>query len=156
MNTPDDSNKTLTPAERIQAIQARRDAARSKAAALFDEQKATDLEAIADLEDQYGAAKVHVLHTKYHVDGLPVSVAVRVLEPEFYKRHRDMIRGRNAGRKDLKDVSEALDTLSRASVVYPDRDTFDKMLSAFPQALESLNVLVSSLSDLDEEEQKKG
>lgn len=148
--------KKLSAKERIAAIQAQREALRDKARDAYEEQKAKDLEAVIDLESNYGPGRLRALYTKYCVDGLPVTIVVKVLESEYYKRHRDRIRGRDQSRKDLRDVSEALDELSRASVVYPDRETFAKMLEAFPQAIDSINVMVSKLCDLDEEEEKKG
>jgi hypothetical protein len=109
-----------TPREKIERLQAQRQAVRAALEAQREEQEASDLEAIADLEVEHGPSNVSVLRINY-APGLPSLIAVRVPSKPEMKRYRDMIKPGTDSRNKVKvgDFDAAYTQVGRTCLVYP-------------------------------------
>ncbi len=116
---------------RLDAIEAKREARRAGSKTKSDEQKATDLEAIDVLEEEYGDSCIAILEVPYNpVSPMPVLCAVRCPKPSEMKRYRDQIKLNKKGHMGGTVVAaSAIATVCR---VYPDKETYDKLCEDRP------------------------
>lgn len=135
--------------ERVEARRAERKAARK---AERDAQRALDLEAIDALEVEHGDQNVRVLDVDCSA-GLPTCVAARVAKPAELKRYRDTLRNRRDG--ESPDHVKAGEQLGSVARIYPDAETFAKVLAERPGVLLQLGVAAVELAVARESESGK-
>lgn len=126
--------------ERVEARRAERKAARK---AEREIQRAADLEAIDALEIEHGDQNVKVLDVECSA-GLPTCVAARAAKPAELKRYRDTIRNRRED--EPPDHVKAGEQLGGVARIYPDAETFAKVLAERPGVLLQLGVAAVELA----------
>lgn len=148
------SDPILTPAERIAAAQARREAKAEAETKAREAQFATDLEAIEELEGKLGVRIRYSQQVRTFVPGLPVVVGVRAPEAGEYKRLLSM----TARAKDNGEAKvHALLDLARQCWVYPaDPATRDAMMEANAALLASVGNFANSLAEVELKDEGKG
>jgi hypothetical protein len=132
--------------ERLKAIEAKRAAARAAEREKADEQKATDLEAIFDLEALHGADNISTITVPY-TEGLPVVCAVRTPVKVELKRFRDQMKTK-LDRRNVAQVPDHVlpnEQLAAVCLVYPDGPTFEKLCDARPGLAVQLGQLAYAL-----------
>lgn len=112
--------------DREAAIRAKRAARAEATSAKAAEQRATDLEAIYDLEDRYGETNISTIEIPY-VDGLPVVCAVKTADEGAVKRYDHETKPKKGQDPDRVAAAERV---AAVCVVYPERDVFDQMCAA--------------------------
>lgn len=142
---------------RLQAIERKRAEQRAAATAGAEDQEATDLEAIVELEAQHGFNNVAVLELPYLGEGLPVRVAVRAPTAAEFKRYRAKCVPMKDGRNNEipGDPFAAAEQLAATCFVYPARDVLDTLCAARPGLLVQLGVQAAKLASAEEERQGK-
>jgi hypothetical protein len=146
----DSVDDTRSPLEIAQAKRAERKAAMKRAE---DFAKAADLEAISDLEEQYGDSSVAVIHVPF-TPGLVTACAVRCPTPVELKRYRSRITPKD--QKHVPDYTTAAEELAETCLVYPEREAFAKVCEARPGLKVQLGVLASDLGVGKAEREGKG
>lgn len=110
----------MTPAERIAAAQAKRAALQAQTEEAYQEQLASDLEALADIEAEHGFDRVARVNLGGWVPdvGLPTLVAVRVPRSSevVYKKFEQQINGHKEGSPQRLTAQH---DLGLACLVYP-------------------------------------
>lgn len=153
MNEINGVTKELTPAERaaerIAAIEKRREARKVAGEEPRILQLADDLEAFERLEEQYGEGKVVKLPLPYFTKGLPTFVVVRAPEEQYVKRMRGMIR------QNPKNPGAAMDLLADKSVAYPDPDTYKNVRAEYGGIHDSVGNAAVELSQARKVEEGK-
>lgn len=112
-------------------------------------QYALDLEALDALEVEHGDGRVSSLTPESFVPGLPTFAVVRVPSALEMKRFRDKVR------RDPKSTGEGLDELAAVCIVYPDRETYERMRVAFPGMHDSIANRAVKLAEAKTEAEKK-
>ena len=116
--------------EEIEAARAERKAALAEEQA---KQELLDLEALDAAEIQYGDSSV------CHVDvaftpGLPTMAIARTPKPIEIKRYQDMgAKAKRDGGVNVEAAIAAAKALTAVVLVYPDKETFARMVEARPQ-----------------------
>jgi len=138
---------------KIEEIQARRDAMRAALAAKEQEQKAIDLEALADAEEEHGFGCVEPLHVRGYKEGIPTFAIIK--SPggtAYYRRYLDQLR--NAKKESEKGKAQEL--LGESCVIYPPKgEARDAMLSAVPGLYVCAAIAACKLAELVAEDEKK-
>src|SRR3954470_8218471 len=101
--------------------------------AAYDDQRAIDLEAALDLRERLGDTNVVFLDVPF-TSGLPTLIAARTPKPSEVQRYQDRLKpgiGRK-GEATRPDPVEAAKELCAVVRVYPDGDTWEKLLLARP------------------------
>jgi len=127
---------------KLEEIEARR---AERKAALDDQRKAQlaeDLEALDALEVEHGDANVARVNVPY-TPGLPTFVVVRAPKAAEFKRYKERIKSRRDGTPG--DPVFAADELGECTRVYPDKETFSKMLEARPGLTTPMGVASSNM-----------
>lgn len=138
----------------IATIERRREEGRAKHEKKRLEQYATDLEALADLEDEHGCDAVASLTTDRFVEGLPTMVVIKAPDGKAYKKFVDQIR---LAQGKAKKIGEAQDDLADYVWLYPsDKEKREEMKQKFPGTLASIVIVATKLADLREREEGKG
>jgi len=137
----------------LEELQAKR---REERAKLEEEQRAKDLQARMDLEDEHVDGGIAAVSVSRFVPGQPTQAYVRTPTTTEYKRYLDQVH-RGVDRKSLKAQRDAQELLARACWVYPrapeDRDA---MLAVFPGILTPISVAAAALAEGKSEEEGKG
>ena len=149
-----DPTRKPTAAERIAASQKRREDKADAEREAREEQFATDLEAIEELEAKLGVRIRYSKQVSTFVAGLPVVVGVRAPEPGEYKRLLSLI----ARAKDNADAKvAALLDLAQQCWVYPaDGPTRASMMEANAALLTSVGNFANSLAEVEMRDEGKG
>jgi len=134
-------------------MEARRAARKAAAQAARDAQRAIDLAAINDLEIEHGDSNVATLEIP-HTDGLPTMLAVKCPPPAYVKRYRDECRARKDGTPG--DAIAAAEKLADAMLIYPDAETYARVLEARAGVRVQLGVLAIGLAAGRAESEGKG
>lgn len=125
--------KAITMAEqeqsRLEKIEARRAERKAADARAAEEQRATDLEAIDALEVEHGDSNIDTLRVPF-TPGLPTLVACRCPSSPEMKRFRSRVKP-TKGDKPVDYVAPT-EELALTCLVYPDRETFEKVCEARP------------------------
>lgn len=127
MSTPEES--TNVPRSPLEIAEERRAARKAEARKASEEQRAKDLDAITDLEIEHGDSNVGVVHVG-HVPGLPTLAAVRCPSKAELKRFR--VRCTPKNEKDNPDSAAAAEELAATCRVFPDAETYERLLAARP------------------------
>jgi hypothetical protein len=143
--------------DRLAEIEAARAKRRADSDRARDEQKATDLEAISELEIEHGDTNISTLECPY-TPGLPVMLAVRTPKPAEMKRYRDGCKPDKNGRSDALGPAILLAEICR---VYPPRDEdgtalYARVCEARPGVNVQLGVLAVKLAAGKAEDEGKG
>jgi hypothetical protein len=147
-----DANGTTTlptAAERIAAVEKRRNARRLQSEDVRLEQVATDLEAFESLETEHGEGKVKRLDLPYFTSGLPTFVVVRAPDEQYVKRMRTMIRA------TPKNPGPAQDMLADVCVAYPDAPTYKRVRAEYGAIHDSVGNAAVKLSQAQAAEEGK-
>lgn len=139
--------------ERLTEIEARRAARKAALARERDEQLATDLEAIDALEQEHGDTNVAVIRLPY-TPGLPAAVAAKCPPKAVVKRYRARIKPDKQGRPG--DAVAAAQEVVGVCLIYPDKDTFEKLVEARPGIDTQLGTAALNLAAAEEEELGNG
>ncbi len=140
----------------LEKVQERRAARKAGSNAKRDEQKAIDLKAIDELEEEYGDSCISVVEIGYNpVNPLPVLLAVRCPKPSEMKRYRDQIKPK---KKDgvIGDPMAAASALATVCLVYPEKDIYEKVKEARPGVHVQLGTEAVNLSVGTAESEGKG
>lgn len=144
----------LTPAQRIEAIEKKKQAREAAEAAAREDQYATDREAISDLEEKLGINIHFSKQVRQFVAGMPVVVGVRAPSEAEYKRLFSQI-NRSNGNGDAKVA--ALTMLAQVCWVYPeDAATRKSMVESNSGLLVSVGNFANKLAEVEIEEEGKG
>ncbi len=146
----DDTKDERTPLELAEAKRATRKAEVQK---LHDARLALDLEAINELEITHGDSNVAVIRLPY-TEGLPAAVACRCPKPAEVKRFRHQITPKHP--KDQPDTIAAAEMLAGACLIYPDRETYDRLCLARPGLAGQLSGEAMKLATGKDETEGKG
>lgn len=106
----------------IQDIEARRAARKAATELAREEQRVKDMEALDSLEIEHGDGRVVAIDLGFFDPGLPTFVVARMPAPIERKRYEDM-----CVRKTDGAALEAAKMLASVCVVYPDKDTYEKV-----------------------------
>jgi hypothetical protein len=144
---------------RLAAIEARREARNKALDSQRDAQRAIDLEAVFELEEEYGASNIAVLEVPY-TPGLPTLVAVRCASPTEVKRYRDGVKEKANGKPGDRIVAAEL--VASVCIVYPDRkspegqEMLRQILEARPILLVQLGTAATNMGAGKAEAEGKG
>lgn len=151
-----EAGKVLTAQERIDAINMRRSALAKSEKEARQEQEATDLEAIADLEDLYGHERVIRISLGPWKPGMgaPASVAVKIplgAEMNLAKFVQRINRAKDGSQEKLS----AQDDLAKECWIYPPKgsDAYKAALEIAPMILvnAALQVVLASQGVVESE-----
>lgn len=143
----------LSPLEAAEELQARRQEEKAKRA---DEQRAKDLVARMELEDEHSDSGIASVSVARFVPGQPTQAYVRTPTPAEYKRYLDQIH-RGVDKKSLPAQRAAQELLAQSCWVYPRKpEDRQAMLSVFPGILTPISVAAASLAEGRSEEEGKG
>jgi len=154
----DETPKKKTAAQRKADAEARIAKSRDARDEQRDEQEATDLEAIADLEENGGEA-LHTMTCSGFAPGVPVRIAFRAPTRSEYKRYSDLTGKAAKNKNDVKGHRDAQEQLARSCWVYPPAnppELREAVLEAFPGAIISMAIEAVKLAELRSEEEGKG
>jgi hypothetical protein len=126
----------LTP---LQKAEAKRAARKVELKALYDAQRAIDIEALFEIETELGEANVSYVDVP-HTPGMVTLSAVRCPAKLEFKRYQDRIKN------NPKDTSGPAEELGSTCLVYPKGDARDALLAARPGLLVEQGVLAMTLS----------
>jgi hypothetical protein len=117
--------------EEIEKRRADRKAAIAKARAAQYEK---DLVEVDKLEVEHGDDRVSVLETPSFVAGLPTLVVLKTPGEDYFKRYRGKVRRARKpnGQVDTVAIGDAADELAECCIVYPDRETYQRMKAEWP------------------------
>lgn len=154
-----ETGKVLTAQERIDAINMRRSALAKAEKEARQEQEATDLEAIADLEDLYGHERVIRINLGPWKPGMgaPASIAVKIPlgnEMNLAKFIQRINRAKDGSQEKLS----AQDDLAKECWVYPPRgsDAYKAALECAPLILSNAALQIVQASQGVVEQEGKG
>jgi len=148
--------KTLSPRERIEAVEKRRAERKVELAKEREAQEATDLEAIDALEMEHGAGGVARLDLERFAKGLPTCVALRTPDPAQYKRFVDQV-GKAVEKNNQGARRDAQDLFAKSCWAYPaEQEARDRMLEQFPGLLVSIAIRAAQLVEAKAAEEGKG
>lgn len=119
-----------SPLDEIRAKIAARKAAHQQAR---EEQELVDLIALDEAQEQHGVDGVATLSIPF-TEGLPAMCAARTPTLNEIKRYRTRAKEKNA------DMTKAAEELASTCLVYPDRETFAKMVAERPAIHAQLGV----------------
>lgn len=153
-----ETGKVLTAQERIDAINMRRSALAKAEKEARQEQEATDLEAIADLEDLYGHERVIRISLGPWKPGMgPASIAVKVpLGSEL--NLSKFIQRINRAKEGSQEKLSAQDDLAKECWIYPPRgsDAYKAALECAPLILSNAALQIVNASQGVVEQEGKG
>lgn len=138
----------------LDAAEEKREARKVEHRKLARARKAIDVAAIDQLESDNGEEDVAVLWVPYLADDLPMAVAVRTPNKNEIKRYRSMVKPRKDG--TLPDLVQHVETVGRSCLLYPDTETFDRLLERRPGLLIQLGNTALELSTGREQAEGKG
>ena len=149
--------KEMSAAEKRLAAAKKR---RAEAQAAFntgrEDQLATDLEAITDLEIEHGDSHISAVDLPYN-PGLPMKAAVRRPNKAEIKRYRKQTEPRKDGKQP--DFTAAHEMIGEACCVYPDpekqKELFEALCEAMPAIKGQLGIVAIQMSVGVEEDAKK-
>lgn len=144
--------------EELSALDQRLKARDERKAAQAKKRKAQrdqDLVALDDLEIEHGDGFVKPveLDEDMYLDGLPTMVIVRVPSRPEGKRYRDQVKSSKA---DIKKILEAQEMLGASCRVYPDKETYERMLDKVEVLASRVNAVAVKLAQGGEAEEGKG
>ncbi|MBP9863389.1 MAG: hypothetical protein KBD62_35920 [Kofleriaceae bacterium] len=144
-----------TAAERIAAVNERRERLKKEEAAAFAEQQANDLEALADLEATHGFDRVVRIDLNgwKPASGAATMIVVRVplKSEDYFKRFEDTVS------KPKSDNLKATTQLASACLVYPsDKDLLAATMELAPGILSNAGLQIIHAVQGRAEEEKKG
>jgi hypothetical protein len=128
--------------ETIDDINARRAARKQALSELEAEQRLEDLTAVDALEIEHGDSNVSTVEIPF-TPGLPLILAARCPTKAEIKRYRDQVQGRKGGEPNYALGAE---TLGACCLVYPDKETFEKVGAARPGACSALGLAALKLA----------
>ena len=139
---------------KIEEIEARRAARKAQTKAAFEEQYATDLEALDALEVEHGdhAVATYKLDADRWKPGLPTLVVVHVPE-SAYNRFRGMVR---KAKDNAEARGAAADLLADSCVAYPARETYSAMRAAYEGLHDNVTIIASKLAEGKSADEGKG
>lgn len=140
--------KPPTPAERLAASEAKREARKAKLKDGEDAQRALDTEAISEIEERLGDSRVKVVNVPYN-PGHVVKVAIRCPEHAEIKKYRYQVKPRKDGKQP--DVALAHEEIGEACLVYPSEDKFSALCDLLPGLKGQLGIHAVALSVGEEE-----
>lgn len=143
----------LTAAERLAEREAARDERKAELAEKRAEQKLLDLDAIEALELERGDSNVAVEEVLY-TPGLPVLCAARCPTETEIKRYQQSLRKGRDGEEP--DPIKAGQEVGAACRIYPDDETWSKLLKARPGVLMALGLAALRLAGAVRREAGKG
>jgi len=115
---------------KLEAIEAKREARKAELAKKYNEQRAIDLEAIDELEIEHGDSNIRVVDVPF-TPGLPTCFAGKCPSPDLVKRYRTRVSPKKDGSTDASPMAAAQE-VGAACRVYPDAETWAKLLAARP------------------------
>lgn len=136
--------------EMLKARAEKRDALKK----MEEEQFARDLEALMQLEEEYGYGNIVGVKVNF-TPGLPTRAFLRVPDRAQYQKYRD--NGTKAvGQKNTKGHTDALDVLAKSCWAYPkEHEAKEAMLEATPGLLASIGHEAIKLAEGKAEEEGK-
>lgn len=147
----DAEDAKLSPLERVEAKRAAKKAELRK---LWEEQRAIDLEALAELEEAYGDSNVDYLDVP-HTPGMVTLIACKGANTAQTKRYRDRIKQKKDGSPG--DNIAASEELAAANRIYPaDADEYKRLLDTRPGIHTALGVKSINLASARENAEGKG
>lgn len=154
-----EAGKVLTAQERIDAANKRRSQKANAESLLKLEQQATDLEAIADLEDTHGHDRIIRIELTSWTpgQGAPTSIAVRV--PMGSEKNCAKFNDRiNKAKEGSKEKLSAQDDLAKECWVYPvfGSDAYKAALEIAPMILNQACLQIMLASQGVAEKEGKG
>ena len=148
------SDQKPTAAERIKAQTDKRNARNATEARAREEQLATDLEAIAVLEEDKGVRIYYSSQVRNYVAGQPVIVGIRAPSEGEYKRLFSKMNN-TKGHSDAKVAAHV--ELADVVWMYPqDPSSRRAMIEANAGLLASVGNFATKLAEVDVEEEGKG
>lgn len=138
------------PEDPMQVIAARRAARASKAKEDAKGRDLADLEALDELEEKLGIHAVRSVQTGA-APPLPGLVVVGMPKQEF-KYWQDVVANPKA---KFSEKNEAVRVLTDAAILYPDSETYQKIVDKHPGVPTSVHVETIKLAGLAVEEQGK-
>jgi hypothetical protein len=137
----------------LEELQAKR---REERAKLEDAQRAVDLQARFDLEDEHVEGGIAAVSVSRFVPGQPTQAYVRTPTPVEYKRYLDQVH-RGVDKKSLRAQRDAQELLAQSCWVYPRKpEDRQAMLAIFPGILTPISVAAAALAEGRSEEEGKG
>ena len=117
---------------KLEEIRKKRAARQAELKAAWEEQRAIDLEAVFALEEQHGASNITIRDVE-HTPGLPTLIAARCPDKNEIKRFRDRLKksSRDNDGKSV-DYEGACEEIGACCRVYPDDETYKRLLDARP------------------------
>jgi hypothetical protein len=137
-----------------EAAEAKRAMRKAELADKYDAQRATDLEAVIDLEEKHGDSRVKVLNVPF-TPGLPTLIVVRCAQPVEIKRYRAQRMLDKKGNADLGAINTAAETLADLCVVYPDAETYARLREERPGIHAQAGMLAVKLAEGREDDEGK-
>ncbi len=134
---------------RLDEIKAKLSAQADERESAKADQEATDLEALFEARAEHGVEAVQAVKIPFE-PGLPLLAIARRPSPVEFKRFRSRCTKKDAGSPEYVAAAEELADTCR---VYPDADTFAKMLAVCPgvkAALGTAAIVLGSAKEADD------
>ncbi len=142
--------------EREEAARAERKAGVEKARKT---QRILDIRAVNELEELHGDSNIAVVNVPF-TPGLPTLVALRTPTEVEMKRFKFRMKAKSKGGADptvdTEDAISGAEELALKCLVYPDKETFEKVLEARPGVLMQCGSAALALSQGSAEAKGKG
>lgn len=133
---------------KLEALQAERDRKKAEFKAARDAQELIDLEAIMQLESEHGDESMVVLDVPF-TPGFPVKIAARLPLPQEIKRYRARVKVKDP------DAVGAAEEVADVTLIYPNKDVFDKMCALRNGIKSPLGVAALKLASAKSESEGK-
>lgn len=129
-----EEQKPKTPADKIAEIELRRTNRKKVNDAKRDEQRVLDLEAIEQLEIEFGEGSIIILEIQEFTPGCVTLVAARAPNTAEMKRYRYMASDKPGKRNEVipGDPASAAEQVAETCLKYPDLESFEKVCGVRP------------------------
>lgn len=135
-------------------VEARRDARKVALEEYRVAQREIDLEAIDPLEIEHGDTNVAIVEVPFS-PGLPTMAAARTPTDPEMKRYTHRVKIKNAT-GEMPDFNAAYIEIASCTLIYPDAETFAKMVAARPALKFQLGLAAVKLAQAVEQASGKG
>ncbi len=109
----------------LQASERRRTERRAERQKLHDAQRVIDLDAVSQLEDEYGLEAIKLVDVPFLPGSVTLAAVRRPSKPEF-KRYQDTLKN------NPKDTSTPCELVGKVSCVYPPKDAHEALFDRLP------------------------
>lgn len=127
----------------LELVRAKIDAQRAAATAVKEAQQLIDAQALYDAGEEHGVDKIREVPMTSYIPGLPTLVIVQRPEQIAHKRFVDQTAKKGA---ETPEYIKAATQLAAVCVIYPPKETYEKMCAECPGIMVPIGVAAANLA----------